>query len=163
MTLKTLEEVTTEELEVFSCGHVELDNYLKRHALNNEKIGYGRTFILEDEEKIVGFFTHCSASIKFQEFPFEARRFLPKYPIPCIKIARLGVEITKQGKGYGKELLKQAFFKILSVSQEIGVRLVLVDAKKESSAFYEHYGFLKLHDDQLTYYLSIDTLKKIWR
>ena len=156
MILKTIGCVTKEEFESFSCGQSDLDKYFKYHALLNDKNGYGKTFVLYDEDVVVGFFTLCSASIKFEEFP--KRHSLPKYPIPSIRIARLAVSKEHQGKGYGKELLTQAFLRILSVASSIGIKLIIVDAKETSASFYEHYGFIRLRLNEPCYYLLLETL-----
>lgn len=156
MILKTIGCVTKEEFESFSCGQPDLDKYFKDYALLNDKNGYGKTFVLYDEDVVVGFFTLCSASVRFEEFPKHLS--LPKYPIPSIRIARLTVSKDHQGKGIGKELLTQAFFRILSVASTIGIKLIIVDAKESSASFYEHYGFERLKGDKLSYYLLLETL-----
>lgn len=160
MIVKSIGEVNEKEMISFSCGNNDLDTFIRRHALINDKNGYGKTFVLIDEKEIVGFFTLCSASIKYDEFTINESMIFPKYPIPCIKIARLGVRKEKHGRGYGKELLKQAFLRVLNVSSTIGIRLVLVDAKEPSKSFYEKFGFSRLKEDKLSYYLLIDTLRQ---
>lgn len=161
MILKSILEVSEKDLKLFSCGNNDLDNFLKKHALNNDRTNIGKTFLIEDMDEIVGFFTLCSASIKYQELPGHSSVALPKYPIPCIKIARLGVKKERQGKGYGKALLKEAFLKILSVVDSVGTKLVVVDAKESSASFYEQFGFSKLQENKLSYFLLIETLKQI--
>ena len=160
MIIKSISEINEKDLNTFSCGNKDLDRFLKKYALENDLSGYGKTFLLLDDDEVVGFFTLCSASIKFEEYPHELSVTLPKYPIPCIRIARLAVRKDKQGCGYGKELLKQAFLKILSVSLTIGIRLIVVDTKETSAAFYEKYGFIRLLNDKLSYFLALDTLKE---
>ena len=160
MTLDTIQNVSKEELDSFSCGNKDLDNFFKKYAIGNDSNGYGKTFIVRDKNELIGFFTLCSASIKFEEFPSDGTSKLPRYPIPCIRIARLAVQKRKQGNGFGKELLKFAFLRILNVSSTIGIRLIVVDAKETSTTFYEKYGFQKLLNNKLTYYLPIETLKK---
>ena len=160
MILKTIHDVSENDLQSFSCGNQELDRYLHKFALDNDRNGYGKTYLLVDGDKVVGFFTLCSASIKFEEYPEHLSKCLPRYPIPCIKIARLGVDEKEQRKGYGKELLKQAFLRILSVASQIGIKLIIVDAKETSASFYEKYGFQRLESDKLSYYLSLETLAK---
>ena len=160
MILKSINNVDPNDLADFSCGIIDLDRFLKKYALENDQNGYGKTFVLFDENVPVGFFTLCSSSIKFDELPKEIfSSSLPRYPIPAIKIARLAVQQEKHGKGYGKELLKQAFIRIIGVSMTIGVRLIVVDAKESSASFYEHYGFSRLQNNRLTYFLLLDTLK----
>ena len=158
MILKTIYEVNEYEIATFSCGNTDLDKFLSKYALINDQNGYGKTFLLEDDGKIVGFFTLCSSSIKFEEFPTINSHLLPRYPIPCIRIARLAVQKEYQGKGYGRELLKQAFLRILNVATTVGVRLIVVDAKESSKSFYEKYGFARLNNDKLSYYLLLDTV-----
>lgn len=158
MILKTIYEIDQNELKSFSCGNQDLDRFLTKYALINDQNGYGKTFLLEDNGRVVGFFTLCSSSIKCEEFPTFNSHLLPRYPIPCIRIARLAVQKESQGKGIGKELLKQAFLRILNVATTVGVRLIVVDAKESSKSFYEKYGFMRLKNDKLTYYLLVDTL-----
>ncbi len=160
MILKSISNFNENNLKEFTSGNKDLDRFLKKYALENDLNGYGKTFLLIDENEVVGFFTLCSASIKFEEYPLNSSISIPKYPIPCIRIARLAVRKDKQGCGYGKELLKQAFIKILSVSLTIGIKLIVVDAKETSAAFYEKYGFTRLINDKLSYFLPLDTLKE---
>lgn len=160
MIVRTIYEVSTENLKKFSCGNPDLDSFLRKHALDNDRNGYGKTFLLEDGDEIVGFFTLCSSSIRFEEFPSQYAHLLPRYPIPSIRIARLGVRKDKQGCGYGKELLKQAFLRIINVSTTIGIRLVVVDAKESSASFYEKFGFQRLKSNRLSYYLLLETIKE---
>ena len=160
MILKTIYDVDEGDLASFTCGNKDLDKFLRNHALLNDRNGYGKTFLLIDGTEVVGFFTLCSASIGFEEFKEHQKPLMPRYPIPCIRIARLAVKSDKQGQGYGKELLKQAFLRILNVSIAIGIKLIVVDAKETSASFYEKYGFCRLKSDKLTYFLSIETVKK---
>ena len=159
MILKSISSLSEEDKKSFSCGNKDLDSFLRIHALRNDQNGYGKTFVLLDKGELVGFFTLCSSSIRFEEYPIY-QVGLPKYPIPCIKIARLAVRKDKQGSGYGKELLKQAFLRILDASTTIGIRLVVVDAKESSASFYEKYGFIRLLNDKLSYCLPIETIKE---
>ena len=160
MILKTICEVNQDELSLFTCGNEELDKFLKKYALKNDKNGYGKTFVLYDRNKIVGFFTLCSSSIRFDEIPRNNFELFPRYPIPAIKIARLAVAKQHQGMGYGKILLKECFIKILNAAMNIGVRLIVVDAKEASKSFYKKFGFQNLINNESSYFLLVDTLKE---
>lgn len=160
MIIKNITSYSNKDLDSFNSGVFELDNFLKKYVKDNDLRGYGKTFILEDNNEIVGFFTLCSASIRFEEFPSELSKHLPRYIVPSIRIARLAVSKDKHGKGYGKELLKQAFLRIINISNTIGVKLIIVDAKDTSKSFYEKFGFNRLQTSKLSYYLLLDTLLK---
>ena len=158
MILKSIIDIDLSLLKAFSCGNKDLDNFLNNHAYDNDKNGYGKTYVLIDKNIIVGFFTICSAQIRFEAFPNKSQLTLPRYPIPSVRIARLGVHKDYQHQGYGRELLKQAFLRILSASTTVGIRLIVVDAKESAVGFYMHYGFMPLESKQNSYYLLIDTL-----
>ena len=161
MIIKPIQDVSNDKLHDFSCGIKDLDRYLKKFAKENDINGYGKTYLLfDDDDVLLGFFTICSSSIKFEELPKDVSDKLPKYPIPAVRIARLAVDKRKQKLGYGRELLKQTFLKILLISESIGIRMIIVDAKKTSASFYEKYGFRVLSNEKLTYYLLLDTLRK---
>ena len=85
---------------------------------------------------------------------------LPPYPIPALRIARLAIDKELQGKGIGRWLLAQAFIKIVQVADVTGIYFIVVDAKETSKAFYEHYGFIKFNDKELTYFILVDTVRK---
>jgi len=158
MKLVSIRDLDSTLIDSFSCGNNDLDKFFHKFAKQNDSNGYGKTYCLIEENNILGFFTLCSASIKYNELDEGVTKNSPKYPIPCIRIARLAVNKDEQHLGYGKELLKQAFLKIIAASLSIGVKFILVDSKEESKGFYEHYGFIKVVDSETTYFMNIETL-----
>lgn len=160
--LLSIKEIQSKSLlKKFDCEVESLNTFLSGYALKNDQLGIGKTFVaVNPEGKIGGYFTLAIAQISFQEIPDEYKIRLPKYPVPAIRIARLAVNKDMKGKGLGKDLLKQAFLKIVQVSDITGVYFILVDAKESSKTFYEHYGFIKLNDNELSYFMLVDTVKK---
>lgn len=158
MRVVSIQECSLKELEGFSCGIDKLDTYLREFAKRNDEKGYGKTYVLKDDFKVYGYFTLATASISFENMDEKYIRSNPKYPIPCIRIARLAIDKDEQRKGFGKKLLTDAFLRIINVSKSVGVKLIIVDAKESSISFYTQYGFEKLKEESLTYYLPIDTL-----
>ena len=150
-----------ESLMAFDCGVFELNEYLKIYAAQNDKKNVGKTFVLVDDNGAVkGFYTLANAQISFSELPKDVGKKLPRYPIPAIRIARLAVDSRYKGVGVGATLLRDALQKILRLAKETGICFVVVDAKETSKTFYEHFGFLKLPERELTYILSVGTLQK---
>ena len=149
------------KLKNFDCGIEELNEFFSRYSLKNDALGIGKTFVAFDEnETVVGYFTLATAQVAFESIPDNIRTKLPKYPIPALRIARLAVSKDFQGTGIGKWLLTQAFIKIIHVADITGIYLIIVDAKESSKTFYEHYGFTKFNDNELTYFLTVDTVRK---
>lgn len=159
--LLSIKDVPKEKLKKFDCGTDVLNKFLSRYSLKNDALGIGRTFVaLDKNEDVVGYFTLATAQVVFEDIPNEYRGKLPKYPIPSLRIARLAVGKDLQGKGIGKWLLNQAFIKIVHVADITGLYFIIVDAKETSKSFYEHYGFIKFNDKELSYFLTVETVRK---
>ena len=160
--LVSIKEIKSKSsLKKFDCDTEVLNTFLDRYALKNDELGIGRTFVaLDDNDQIAGYFTLATAQVAYNEIPEEYKGKLPKYPIPALRIARLAVSKELQGKGVGKWLLAQAFIKIIQVADVTGLYLIIVDAKESSKSFYEHYGFHKFMDEELSYFILVDTVRK---
>jgi len=162
VSIKEIKSKTT--LKKFDCDTEVLNSFLSRYALKNDELDIGRTFVaLDNNDQIAGYFTLATAQVAYNEIPEDYKGKLPKYPIPALRIARLAVSKDLQGKGVGKWLLAQAFIKIIQVADVTGIYLIIVDAKETSKSFYEHYGFQKLMDEELTYFILVDTVRKAMR
>lgn len=94
-----------------------------------------------EKGKILGFVTVAAAEVEIARLPASRRKGLPAYPLPALRLARLAVDGRAQKRGVGAELLKQALLLAQRTAEEVGCIGVIVDAKAESVAFYERYGF----------------------
>lgn len=148
-------------LKKFDCEVEALNEFFSRYALKNDELGIGKTFVaLNENNQIAGYFTLATAQVAYQEIPDDFKEKLPKYPIPALRIARLAVNKDLKGKGIGKWLLAQAFIKAIHVADVTGLYFIIVDAKETSKSFYEHYGFHKFFDEDLSYFILVDTVRK---
>lgn len=130
------------DVHKFDCGSDYLNSYLQKHALANHKGRSSRTHVAIRDEKLIGYYSIAPSSIS----PDQATRRLMKgqgrYPVPVFLIARLAVDVSEQGRGYGKALLKEALLRCYSGSDTLGGRAVIVHAKDEAAyAFYSRFGF----------------------
>jgi len=145
----------------FNCGVGELNSYLKRFAKKNDKLNVGRTYLLLDNETVVGFYTVSVGNIEFQSLPQEISTRLPKYPLPVFRICRLAIDQQFQ-KGLGEYILMEAFLNALSVASKVALFAVVVDAKDETAkTFYQHYGFISYQDMDLSLFISLDSLEEL--
>lgn len=157
-------ETTPECYRHFSCGKTELDEYLKRYAKGNHKKGIGKTFVLQENSVVVGFYTISMGAIEFSSIPENKKHSLPRYPIPIARIGRLGVDNSFKGTGTGKFLLVDALHRIYEASLSIAAFAVVVDARDETSKkFYMHFGFLECQDSQLSLFLPMETIQKLFQ
>lgn len=150
-----------QSLKEFDCGVDVLNEFLFRYASKNDSIGIGKTFLaLDEDDSVAGYFTLASAQVRYEEMPEQHKMKLPKYPIPALRIVRLASRKDLQGKGTGRWLLSKAFIKAVQVADVTGLYLIIVDAKEFSKGFYEHYGFQRLEDEDLSYFMLVDTVRK---
>lgn len=161
MKIKPLSEIKPSQLSKFDCGAEELNLYLKRFAKKNDKLGVGKTYVLLESSPALGFYTLSMAQIEFKALPKASQAKLPRYPIPAVRIGRLAIDLSAQGKGLGEFLLMDALSRAVRVSEEIAVFAVIVDAKdSQAKDFYLKYGFIPLQDQALSLFLPISTIKQ---
>lgn len=148
--------------EDFDCGDVNLNEFLKLHAYKNDRSGLSRTFVTtEGNKKVIGFYSLATGSIKKEEAPERVGKGCPRHPIPIILIARLAVEETRRREGIGGGLLKNALIRCLDISENVGFRAILVQAKnKKAASFYMDYGFEQFLTDPFHFYLLLKDIKK---
>lgn len=128
----------------FDCGTEPLNVYLKKYALQNQRKNAGRTFVVTSTEnnKVIGYYTLVTGSVAAEIAPEKLKKGLGNYPIPVVLIARLAIDNYYQGKGLGKNLLRDAFLRILQASENIGIRAITVKAKDmKAVVFYTKYNF----------------------
>ncbi len=146
----------------FDCGYPVLNEYFRLYALKNDRMSIGKTFVAVDkDEGVVGYMTLASAQVEARSLPEEKRAKLPRYPIPAFRIVRLAVDARFQGSGAGSWLLRQALERAISVSAEVGLYAVIVDAIDEKAKrFYLKYGFEAFAEYPLTLFLPLTTIAR---
>jgi GNAT superfamily N-acetyltransferase len=66
---------------------------------------------------------------------------LSSYPLPVLRLVRLGVETRAQGLGIGKALLRHVLGLALDQRDRLGCVGVVTDAKPDAVTFYQTLGF----------------------
>jgi GNAT superfamily N-acetyltransferase len=94
--------------------------------------------------RIAGYATVAPAHLEIDTLPETARKKLPAYPLPVLRLGRLAVDESVRGQGLGKELLRFVLRLALRLAEDYGCTGVLVDAKADAVSFYERLGFLRL-------------------
>jgi predicted N-acetyltransferase YhbS len=150
-------ELLTDQHEIsnFDCKIPSLNNWLLTQALKNAASGASQTFVVCDNQEVVGYYALATGSVTRQQAPGNIRRQMPE-SIPIIVLGRLAVDFGWQGAGIGSGLLKDAVTRSLSVAQQVGVRALLVNALDEKAkGFYTHQGFKESPIDPMTLMLSL--------
>lgn len=143
------------DLELFQSGIDSLDQWLKKRARPNQVSGASRTYVVADENRVVGYYCLASGGLDLADAPSAVRRNMPD-PIPMAILGRLAVDVSWQGKGLGTALLQDAVLRTGQAATILGIRGLLVHAiSDEAKAFYEHYGFQCSPNHPMTLVLSL--------
>lgn len=150
----------THILDEFACGEASLDEWLKRRALTNQLSGASRTFVVADQDRRVhGYYAMAAGAVSHQAATSAVRRNMPD-PVPVMVLARLAIDHRAQGTKLGGALLQDAVHRAVMVSQNTGVRALLVHALHDhAKAFYEHYGFQASPLHPMTLMLRLNSVK----
>jgi GNAT superfamily N-acetyltransferase len=144
----------------FSCGEPILDEWLKRRAMANQLSGASRTFVVADQDgHVYGYYAMAAGAVSHQMATGGVRRNMPD-PIPVMVLARLAVDRRAQGIKLGGALLRDAVIRAVTVSQNTGVRALLVHALHErAQSFYAHYGFQPSPADSMVLMLRLSSAR----
>lgn len=142
-------------LKDFSCGKVQLDIWLQKRVLANERSGASRTYVLCKGGKAIAYYALCNGAIVHEHASGKIKRNMPD-PIPAMIIARLAVDQNYHKQGIGKALLKDGILRILEASKIAGIRVILVHALDlDAQKFYKSVGFEESPLEELTLMITI--------
>ena len=143
MQIRALREA--DERSAFCSGDPDLDRFFHRFAAQNQFRHYiGVTYVAVDGEHILGFATVAPGHVEIEGLPAAARRTLPRYPLPVLRLARLAVDLSAQGQGLGGQLLRFVLQLAMRMAGDFGCAGVVADAKPGAVRFYAKHGFLAL-------------------
>ena len=145
--------ITAEDAKAaFRSGGRPLDDYLKRHAVTNDRAGISRCFVLRPDQAdlplVCGFYTLSMAAVQADALRAVVKERLPRYPLPVALIGRLAVDGRCRGRRFGETLLIDALSRVITVAESIACVGVIVDAKDEGAEhFYLKYDFVTIEGE----------------
>ena len=141
-------------IKPFDCEDDDLNEFLFQEAIPYRKEKLATTFVVENNERTLGYYSLLNDSLQLKEEMFTSksqfRKFLRElvpYPkrhlktIPALKIGRLAIDKTFKGKGLGSVIMANIISKCIKMNQEPACRLITVDAYKQAVPFYQKMGF----------------------
>ncbi len=145
-----IEEITRQhKRKSFDCGVTELNQFLQQQARQKTVKHISKTYVAcndSDRVGIMGYYTLTGYSITT---PLSHRNY-KNYPHPlnAVKLARLAVDSSHQGKRLGERLLINAIYRTALVAQQISAIGLFVDPMTvQVIPFYQQYGFLSAEPD----------------
>jgi len=147
----------------FESGAEELDSWLRDYAWVNHRSGNARVFVAARGDQVVGYYALATTGVEKIAAPEELKRGGVPSQIPCLLLARLAVDRFEVNRGMGKGLLVDAIRRAMRVSDDVGVRALLIHARNnEARHFYEHLGeFVQSPTDPLHLFLHMKHARKL--
>jgi predicted N-acetyltransferase YhbS len=144
-------------LDGFDCGKLALNDWLMRHARQSQGSGSAKTFVVLDDDRLVGYFSLTVGQINVVDASKRIAKGIGNYPLPLVILARLAVSTQDQGRGIGFGLLQDAIRRTMLIAEQAGIRAILTHPNDDEAArFYSRFGFiaLPLRDSQLLLLLN---------
>lgn len=147
----------------FCSGADELDDWLHDFAWVNHRSGNARVFVAVRGDLVVGYYALATAGVDRKVVPERITKGSVPTQVPCLLLARLAVDQSEKNRGIGRGLLVDAIRRAVRVSNDAGVRALLVHARDEDARrFYEHLGeFVQSPTDPLHLFLHLKHARRL--
>lgn len=142
-------------LNGFDCGVTVLNTWLTQQALKNERSGASRSYVVCDEQQVIGYYALSTGGVEHAGLPGKLRRNMPD-PIPVLVLGRLAVDSRWQSHHIGRGLLKNAVLRVCMVAEHVGVSALLVHCiSEQAKRYYLQHGFVESLIDPMTLLLRL--------
>ncbi|MGA8085992.1 MAG: GNAT family N-acetyltransferase [Terracidiphilus sp.] len=160
---RSIEKLRREHaLDAFDCGQLDLNNWLVKHALQNQSASAAQTYVGLVNDVVVGYYSLTAGQVEFGDAPERLRKGLARHPVPIMLLARLAVHKDWQGKGIGRGLLRDAVLRTVQAADIAGIRALAVHAKDDkASEYYRQFDFMASPTDPLHLFVLLKDLRKM--
>lgn len=137
-------------VKTFDCGKEAINVYLRRYAAKNMALNLNRTFVLpfttgdsSAKRQVAAYYTLAHQTLVREALPDPAR--LPRYPVPVILLAQLGIDQRFHRQGLGAKTLVHALrhaYQIASNPKGLPAMGVVLDVlDNDALTFYQSFDF----------------------
>lgn len=133
------------QFDEFDCGNQTLNSWLREQAQRADSSGIAHVCVWTPirEQKVCAYYAICPTEVIRNDAGISGSLAGGYSRIPGYLIARLALDVSFHGQGYGAQLLLDALDKIVRAAEIGGGRLIVVDAiDDEAYEFYEHFDFI---------------------
>lgn len=158
------------ELKPFDCGDTQLNGFLMNDAKNFYEKKLAHTYLLEDNDLTMAYFSLLNDKISRHDFTNAAWRKINKLipyekhfsSYPAVKIGRFAIHQNYKGQGLGSCIL--TYIKEFLFNREVSsaFRFLTLDAYLSAVPFYEKNEFKMLltnDENTLTRIMYFDILR----
>ncbi len=159
----------------FSCGIDRLDNYLRLSARKHQEGDFARVFVAvaPGGSAVLGYYALNAHSVEAQDLPQRLIKHAPRRDgvpasVPAAYLSMIAVDQASQGNGLGVILLADALKRLIPLSDEIGLTVVVLDVFDDDGPepfarrkrFYERMGFMSFDARPERMFLPMKDIRK---
>lgn len=144
---------TAHNRKSFDCGLSVVNEFLRQGARQQMALRINYTWVAVGDDEtpapVLAYFTLTQCTVHRSELPSESGMSRwPRYPLPVMKLAWLGVDKTYQCSSYrlGEMMLIEAISRSQTMARHTGLGIALVTdpLTDHSERFFLRYGFQKM-------------------
>lgn len=155
-----VEPLGDHELSQFTCGNVELDDWLHRHARTATGQDTRTSVLVDHARPGHGLLRRDAAPLATRRRTVASRSWGASAD-PGDPVGQAGPPLRGPGQALGAALLVHALETIVEAARRAGGRVVLVDVIDDNAyAFYEHHDFQPLPDQPRRLVMKLSTAAK---
>jgi len=151
------------QVDGFDCGSPAQTEWLRRWARIAQDTDTGRVYVTTpaDSAKVVGYYALATGAVAQADATARVRAGAGRYPISVIILTRLGVDLSVQGHGVGRSLVRDALLRVEQAADLVGVRALLIHAESDGARdFYQHVAeFEESPGEPLHLLLTLEDLR----
>ena len=148
----------THNRQGFDCKRPEFNDWLVIIARQHQDKGLSKTFVAVPDDvptRILGCYALTLTEVETQALPGALRFKLPRV-VPGVRLGRLAVDQSAQGRRLGELLLVDAMQRVRAIRAHAGVIGLFIDAlDEEAKGFYIRYGAVAFMDSPLKLFLQV--------
>ena len=160
-----IEPLTREhDRKLFDCGDEAVNQFLREKALQDQERDLSRTMVLaglqDNPKRIIGYHTLVMSQVRQEEIPNDRPKITRS--IPVILLGQIGIDAEFQGRGLGELLLMDVQTRAREISQTIGIRALMLDARNQQLAgWYEKHDFVRF-PNSFRMFKSIQSIRRLF-
>lgn len=144
----------------FDCGKPALNEWLKKHALSNQRNGFTRVIVVLSADRITGVYGLAPTEVLPASLPRSVRTGQHPAHVPAILIGQLAVDKSFAGHGLGSALLRHALERAVAAARIIGGRVVVVRAiDREAEIYWQSNDFIPMRENASMLFRSIQAIE----
>lgn len=123
-------------VHAFDCGSEAQTTWLRRHAFQSQQASFTSVYVVRRlaDDLVVGYYALRTGAVLTDQAPERLTKGAGGYPdIGVLVLSRLGVDLSEQGQGLGRAVLKDALTRSLRIADSVAFRALQIHAESETA------------------------------